>query len=76
MRVRLGNTIIQDTASMPFVTNLCVSDGCIWLGTDIMTLPLFSHVTLSHLISVWSARSTSAHCSVVCGAFSLQVLYR
>ena len=36
-RVRLGNTVIQDTASMPFVANLCVSDGCIWLGTHIMT---------------------------------------
>ena len=46
----LGNCIVADTASMPLLVNLCT--GFMWLGTHSNTPPLFSHVTLSHLISI------------------------
>ena len=48
----LGNCIVADTASMPLLVNLCTLDGFMWLGTHSNTPPLFSHVTLSHLISI------------------------
>ena len=43
MRVRLGNTIIQDTASLLQISVYLTGS----IGIHIMTPPLFSHVTLS-----------------------------
>ena len=47
-----GSSKVADTASMPVVANLCTLVGFSWLGTQISTPPLLSHVTLSHLISI------------------------
>ena len=53
-----GNCMVADTALMPLVANLCTLDRFIWPGIHIKTPPLFSHVTLSHLKSIWSSSNT------------------
>ena len=70
--------MVAETASMEFATvNLCILEEFIRLGAHIRTPPLFSHVTLSHLISTWSSiiivtkgkaemHSTKSHKSTVC----------
>ena len=62
MWLPLGNSKVADTASIPLVANLCKLVGCIWLGTYIITPPLFSHVSLSHLMSTISFLGTRESC--------------
>ena len=53
----LGTCIVADTASMPLVANLCTLDGLICLGTQNQNFTFLSHVTLSHLMLIWSSNN-------------------